>query len=108
MEHAALATVEGEHIRVAGDAGEALVDDGARDAGGLRIARHAGHEDVEIAAAFGGRRRRGEHSYEKQRGNQSEHGKTLVAPAWSYTVKAGLSPAKTRPRHDHDGGTATR
>src|SRR6187200_3271466 len=92
MEHAALAPVEGEHVRVAGDAREGLVDDSARDAGRLRVARHAGNEGVEIAAAFGGRGRRGERDHDKERRNQSEHGRTLVAPAWSYTVIAGSVP----------------
>src|SRR4249919_2982674 len=92
MEHAALAPVEGEHVRVAGDADEGLVDDGARDAGRLRIARHAGNERIEIAAAFCGRGRRGECDHDKERRNQSEHGRTLVAPAWSYTVTAEFVP----------------
>ena len=91
MEHAALAPVEGEHVRVEAHAGEGLVDDRARDAGRLRVAHHAGNERVEIAAAFGGRGRRGERDHDKERRNQSEHGKTLVAPAWSYTVTLSLS-----------------
>src|SRR5512143_3408956 len=93
MEHAALAPVEGKHVRVEAHAGESLVDDGARDAGRLRIARHARNEGVEIAAAFSGRGRRGEHDRDKERGNQSEHGQTLVTPAWSYTVRTALVPA---------------
>ena len=57
----------------------------------LRLARHAGEEGVEIAAAFGGRGGRGERDHDKERRNQSEHGWTLVAPAWSYTVTLSLS-----------------
>src|SRR6188768_2230800 len=98
MEHAALAPVEGEHVRVAGDAREGLVDDRARDAGRLRITRHAGNERVEIAAAFGGRGRRGKQRHEKECRNQSEHGRTLVAPAWSYTVIAGFVPSSRHGR----------
>src|SRR4249919_2245811 len=92
MEHAALAPVEDEHVRVEAYAGEGLVDDPTRDAGRLRIARHAGHENIEIAAALGSRGRRGEQGHEKEYRNQSEHGRTLVAPAWSYTVMGGLVP----------------
>src|SRR6186713_2483815 len=105
MEHAALAPVEGEHVRVAGDAREGLVDDSARDAGRLRIARHAGNERIEIAAAFCGRGRRGERDHDKERRNQSEHGRTLVAPAWSYTVIAGSVPCllSCKASHIHHG-----
>ena len=66
LERAALAAVEGQHGLVDGHAGEGLVDDGARDARGLRVARHGGQESVEIAAALRGRGGRGEKERDKQ------------------------------------------
>ena len=55
-EGAALAAVEGEHVRVDRDAGEGLVDHRAGDALRLRLARDLREEGVEIAAALGGER----------------------------------------------------
>src|ERR1700692_3554235 len=56
VEHAALAAVEGEDGGVGHQAGEGLVDDPARDALALRVARARGREGVEIAAAWRGAR----------------------------------------------------
>jgi hypothetical protein len=60
VEHAALAAVEGEDGGVGRQAGEGLVDDRARDAPALRVARDRGQESVEFAAAWRGERGGGE------------------------------------------------
>ena len=60
VEHAALAAVEGEDGGVGRQAGEGLVEDRARDALALRIARDRGQESVEVAAAWRGERGGGE------------------------------------------------
>src|SRR5580704_1220663 len=56
VEHAALAAVEGEDGGVGCQAGEGLVDDAARDALALRVARDRRQESVEVAAAWRGAR----------------------------------------------------
>ena len=60
VEHAALAAVEGEDGGVGRQAGEGLVDDPARDALTLRVARDRGQESVEVAAAWRAERGGGE------------------------------------------------
>jgi hypothetical protein len=60
VEHAALTAVEGEDGGVGRQAGEGLVDDPARDALALRVARDRGQESVEVAAAWRGARGGGE------------------------------------------------
>ena len=71
-----------------GDAGEGLVDDDARDARGLRLARHRGEEGVEVAAALRGERGRGEEENGgKSRDDAGDHGEAF------YPVMAGLVPA---------------
>jgi hypothetical protein len=52
--------VEGEDRGVGRQAGEGLVDDRARDALALRVARDRGQESVEVAAAWRGERGGGE------------------------------------------------
>src|SRR6266567_1829828 len=49
---AALAAVEGEHRRIESDAGERVVDDGTRDAGGGGLARNLSDEGAEVPAAL--------------------------------------------------------
>src|SRR5262249_58035026 len=65
VEHAALAAVEGEDGGVGRQAGEGLVDDRARDAPALRVARDRGQESVEFAAAWRGERGGGEEQQDK-------------------------------------------
>ena len=60
VEHAALAAVEGEDGGVGRQAGEGLVDDRAREALALRVARDRGQESVEVSAAWRGARGGGE------------------------------------------------
>jgi hypothetical protein len=55
-EGAALAAVEGQHVRVDRDAGEGLADHRAGDALRLRLARNLRQERLEVAAALGGER----------------------------------------------------
>jgi hypothetical protein len=73
VEHAALAAVEGEDSGVGRQAGEGLVDDRARDALALRVARDRGQESVEVAAAWRGERGGGE--------EQQDEGKEEAAHA---------------------------
>ena len=68
MEHAALTPVEGQHGLILRHAGKGLGDDIARNAGGGRVARHGGHEAVEIAPAL----RRAGGRGEQERGEQDE------------------------------------
>src|SRR5262249_41634184 len=72
VEHAALAAVEGEDGGVGRQAGEGLVDDRARDALALRVARDRGQESVEVAAAWRGERGGGEEQQDK--GNEEAAG----------------------------------
>ena len=65
-----LAAIEGEHGLIGRETGEGLVDDRARDAGGLRFARHRREEGVEIAAAFCGVCRRGERERDRERDDE--------------------------------------
>src|SRR5262249_46122614 len=60
VEHAALAAVEGENGRIGRQASEGLLDDRARDALALRVARARSYESVEVSAAWRGERGGGE------------------------------------------------
>ena len=68
-----LAAIEAEHRLVDGEAGEGFADHALRNAGGLRVARHGVEEGVEVAAAFGGLRRRGDHEHEDYGQRASDH-----------------------------------
>src|SRR4051812_16726900 len=57
VEGVALAPVESEHRAVLGDAAEGRAGHARRDAGGLRLGRHAGNKTVEVATAARGLRR---------------------------------------------------
>ena len=63
---AALAAVEVQHRGIGRDAGECLVDHGARDAVGGGLARHRRDEGVEVAAALG--RPRGQREQQRDDG----------------------------------------
>jgi hypothetical protein len=49
---AVLAAVEGQHRRIKRDAGKRTIDHTTRDTLALGVARHAGEEAVEVAAAW--------------------------------------------------------
>jgi len=88
VEHAALAAVEGQHVLIERDAGKRLVDDAARDAGGLRLARHGGDEGLEVAAAARGAGRRGKQEGDKESGEETEeHRRSSLSPLPSGEVE---------------------
>ena len=98
VEHAALAAVEGEHRRIERDAGKRAVDHGARDAGALRVARYAGEEAVEIAAAWRRRGRRGEaQGEEKSHQPLREQAVTTIVPRGRLCHRRS-SPGRSFPR----------
>ena len=70
-EGAALAAVERQHRRIRRDAGEGLSITRARDARGLRLARHRGEEGVEVAAALRRAGGRGEDEEEQESGERA-------------------------------------
>ena len=89
VEHAALAAVEGEDGGVGRQAGEGLVDDRARDAPALRVARDRGQERVEVAAAWRGERGGGE--------EQQDEGKEEAAGLPHPRILSRKDPTRHQP-----------
>jgi len=88
VEGVALAAVEIQHRRVLGDAGEGGAGHALRNAGSLRLGRHAGHEAVEVAAAAGGEGRGGEGDGNEKNGRTKlAHANPLLLPGLDDAMK---------------------
>jgi hypothetical protein len=82
--------VEGEDGGIRRQAGECLVDDRARDALALCVARDRGQECVEVAAAWCGERRGGE--------EQQDDGKEEAQDSpFAYSIPRGPNPSPASP-----------
>ncbi len=98
VEGVALAAVEIQNRRILAHPAERRADHARRDAGSLRIRRHARDEGVEIAAAAGGVGGGGEgKDKEDYEGTEGEHVKANPSGERACTVTCPKSRIETRP-----------